>query len=63
MKSVRFAVDGRTVAVANKGTSGIFAATWQKSAAVSHGKHSLTATAVDSGGKTGSAQRIVVGCG
>ena len=62
VKSVRFAVDGRTVAVATKGTDGIFGATWQKSAAASHGKHSLTATAIDGGGKTGSAQRIVVSC-
>jgi minor extracellular serine protease Vpr len=62
VKSVRFAVDGRTVAVAKKGAAGVFGATWKGSAAAKHGKHSLTATAVDGGGHTGSAQRLVVSC-
>ena len=62
VKSVRFAVDGRTVAVAKNGAAGVFAATWKGSAAAKHGKHSLTATAVDGGGHTGSAKRVVVSC-
>ncbi len=62
VKSVRFAVDGRTVAVAKNGAAGVFGATWKGSAAAAHGKHSLTATAVDGGGHTGSAQRLVVSC-
>ena len=62
VKSVRFAVDGRTVAVAKNGAAGVFGATWKGSAAAKHGKHSLTATAVDGGGHTGSAQRVVVSC-
>jgi len=62
VKSVRFAVDGRTVAVAKNGAAGVFGATWKGSGAAKHGKHSLTATAVDGGGHTGSAQRVVVSC-
>ena len=62
VKSVRFAVDGRTVAVAKNGAAGVFGATWKGSGAAKHGKHSLTATAVDGGDHTGSAQRVVVSC-
>jgi len=62
VKLVRFAVDGRNVAVAKTSAAGVFGATWTGSAAASHGKHSLTATAVDAGGRTGSAQRVVVSC-
>jgi subtilisin family serine protease len=56
--TVRFLVDGRKVATARKGVAGLFAATWNGSGAAKHGKHSLTAVAVDKSGRTGSAQRF-----
>jgi hypothetical protein len=42
--------------------AGLFAATWNGSGGASHGKHSLTATAVDKSGRTGTAQRVVASC-
>jgi hypothetical protein len=60
--TVRFLVDGRKVATARKGVAGLFAATWNGSGAAKHGKHSLTAIAVDKSGRTGSAQRFVSSC-
>ena len=62
VKTVRFLVDGRKVATAKKGVAGLFAATWNGSGAAKHGKHSLTAVAVDKSGRTGSAQRFVSSC-
>jgi subtilisin family serine protease len=62
VKSVRFAVDGTTVAVAKKGVTGIWSATWHRSAALAHGAHTLSATAVDGRGRTGSARRVVAIC-
>ncbi|HVM58466.1 MAG TPA: S8 family serine peptidase [Gaiellaceae bacterium] len=62
VKSVRFAVGGRTIAVATRGVTGIWGATWHRSAALARGAHALTATALGGGGRTGSAKRVVTVC-
>ncbi|HUJ92148.1 MAG TPA: S8 family serine peptidase [Gaiellaceae bacterium] len=62
VKSVGFAVDGKRVAVAKTGADGIWSATWRRSAALSHGAHALTATAVDARGRTGSARQVAAVC-
>jgi minor extracellular serine protease Vpr len=57
---VRFAIDGKRVAVATKGTAGLWSATVKRRLAP--GRHRLDAVAVDASGSTASARRIVPAC-
>jgi minor extracellular serine protease Vpr len=61
VRSVRFTVDGRRVAVDRRGTVGLFTGRWQ-SARARHGRHVLTATATDAAGKRFAAERPVRIC-
>ena len=56
VRSVRFTVDGRRVAVDRRGVAGLFTATWH-SAQAKHGRHVLTAIATDGAGKRFAAER------
>jgi len=58
---VRFTLDGRQVAVARNGSSGLWAATIQTSK-LAGGRHTLAAVATDAKGGTASARRIVRVC-
>jgi minor extracellular serine protease Vpr len=58
---VRFEVDGKRVAVVRRGSQGIWSATVRTST-LAHGRHVLTAVAVDAHGRSASARRIVRVC-
>jgi hypothetical protein len=55
---VRFSVDGRVVATAHHGVHGIWSATTR----LRRGRHAVVATAVDDGGHTAVAKRMVRAC-
>jgi Bacterial Ig domain len=61
VRSVRFLVDGRQIAIDRTGTSGVFTGTWNAHFAL-RGPHVLTALAVDAAGRTFSAPRHVRVC-
>jgi minor extracellular serine protease Vpr len=61
VRSVRFKVDGRRVAVDRRGVAGLFTATWH-SARAKHGRHVLTAIETDAAGKRFAAPRPVRVC-
>jgi minor extracellular serine protease Vpr len=58
VRVVRFSVDGRRVATDRAGSQGA----WTARVRLPHGRHTLTATAVDGRGHTASATRIVRAC-
>ena len=55
---VRFSVDGRTVATVRHGLRGV----WSAAPRLSRGTHAVVATAVDNGGHTAIAKRMVRAC-
>src|SRR5262249_50938678 len=61
VRSVRFLVDGKQVAVDRSGTSDVFTGTWLARSAAP-GPHALTAAAIDAMGRTFSATRTVPVC-
>jgi hypothetical protein len=61
VRSVRFAVDGRRVAIDRQGTVGLFTGRWQNARA-KRGRHVLTATATDAAGRRFAAERPVRVC-
>ena len=61
VRSVRFAVDGRAIAVDRRGTLDLFTATWRATHA-KRGRHVLTATATDASGRRFRAKRSVRVC-
>jgi hypothetical protein len=61
VRSVRFLVDGRQVAIDRTGTSDVFTATWNAGFAL-RGPHVLTALATDAAGRTFSAPRRLRVC-
>jgi subtilisin family serine protease len=61
VRSVRFTVDGRRVAIDRRGTADLFTGRWQSTRA-RHGRHVLTATATDAAGKRFAAKRPVRVC-
>jgi Big-like domain-containing protein len=61
VRSVRFTVNGRRVAVDHRGTAGLFTGTWH-AAQARHGRHVLSAIATDAAGKRFAAQRPVRVC-
>ena len=61
VRSVRFFVDGKQIAIDRNGASDLFSATWQTRRA-SAGKHELRAVATDAGGRTIAATRHVRVC-
>ena len=61
VRSVRFFVDGKQIAVDRKGTADVFSGSWTTSLAPA-GKHELRAVASDAGGRTLAATRHVRVC-
>jgi len=61
VRSVRFSVDGRRVAVDRKGVVGLFTTTWHVGS-TSHGRHVLKALATDARGRHVSATRSIRVC-
>jgi len=61
VRSVRFLVDGKQIAIDRNGASDLFSATWQTRRAPA-GKHELRAVATDAGGRTIAATRRVRVC-
>jgi hypothetical protein len=61
VRSVRFLVDGKRVAIDRTGTSDVFTGTWNASFAL-RGPHALTALATDAAGRTFSAARTLRVC-
>jgi hypothetical protein len=61
VRSVRFTVNGRSVAIDRNGPAGLFTATWH-SAKAKHGRHALNAIATDAAGKRVAAARFVRVC-
>jgi minor extracellular serine protease Vpr len=61
VRSVRFTVNGRRVAVDHRGTAGLFTGTWH-AAQARHGRHVLSAIATDAAGRRFAAQRPVRVC-
>jgi hypothetical protein len=61
VRSVRFTVDGRRVAIDRRGIADLFTGRWQSTRA-RHGRHVLTATATDAAGKRFAAKRPVRVC-
>jgi hypothetical protein len=61
VRSVRFAADGRRIAVDRNGTLDLFTATWH-TAKAKRGHHLLTATATDASGRHITARRSVRVC-
>jgi subtilisin family serine protease len=61
VRSVRFLVDGKQVAIDRTGTSDVFTGTWNASFAL-RGRHALTALATDAAGRMLSAARTLRVC-
>jgi minor extracellular serine protease Vpr len=61
VRSVRFLVDGKQVAIDRTGTSDVFTGTWQAAFAL-RGPHTLRALAMDASGRTFSATRTIRVC-
>jgi subtilisin family serine protease len=61
VRSVRFSVNGRRVAVSRRGTADLFTATWH-TANAKRGRHVLLAVATDASGKRFAAKRSVRVC-
>ncbi len=61
VRSVRFLVDGKQVAVDHKGVADVFSATWRTGAAAK-GKHVLQAVVTDASGRTLAANRSARVC-
>jgi hypothetical protein len=61
VRSVRFLVDGKQIAIDRNGASDLFSGTWSTQRA-SAGKHELRAVATDAGGRTVAATRHVKVC-
>jgi hypothetical protein len=61
VRSVRFLVDGKQVAIDRTGTSDVFTGTWQAAFAL-RGPHTLSALATDASGRTFSATRTLRVC-
>jgi minor extracellular serine protease Vpr len=61
IRSVRFDVDGRKIAVTTRGTAGLYAADW-KTKGVKKGKHVLGATVTTKSGAKARAQRSIKLC-
>jgi minor extracellular serine protease Vpr len=61
VRSVRFLVDGRQVAVDRKGVAGVFSGSWS-SKATAKGKHVLAALVTDAGGRSLMEKRSVRVC-
>jgi minor extracellular serine protease Vpr len=61
VRSVRFSVNGRRVAVSRRGTADLFTATWH-AANAKHGRHAIVALATDASGKRFAATRSVRVC-
>ena len=61
VRSVRFLVDGKQVAIDRRGVSDVFTGTWNARFAL-RGTHAVTALATDAGGRTFSATRTLRVC-
>jgi minor extracellular serine protease Vpr len=61
VRSVRFDVDGKQIGLVRRGVSDVYTGTWQTRFAL-RGRHVLTATATDAGGRTFSATRTLRVC-
>jgi hypothetical protein len=61
VRSVRFLVDGKQVAIDRTGASDVFTGTWQAAFAL-RGPHTLSALATDASGRTFSATRTIRVC-